>query len=178
MKYALFVFIALVLFSSCSKELSQEGPDVIIPVIPPDTLTIPPDTPVTPPPVKPHIKFQLKAFYSDVPIDFDITDGSTKKETDLWAYVQDYIKDDINILFEDGTVEVHQNEKKMPGVSDDVLIRTYSYGTDYAGDFMNFLSPTYEEVKYRLYEKTDDHFIIGVKWKRGAHVYSRFERDQ
>jgi hypothetical protein len=171
MKYALFVFIALVLLSACSKDLSQEGPIPIIPVVPPDTTVKPP-----PPPVKPQIKFQLKAFYSDLPIDFDNTDGSTKKETDLWAYVQDYIKDDINIFFEDGTVEVHQNEKKMPGLDDDVLYRTYSYGTDYAGDFMNFLSPAYEEVKYRLYEKTDDHFIIGVKWKSGAHVFSRFER--
>jgi hypothetical protein len=177
MKYVLFVFMALVLFASCSKDLSQEGPLPVIPVIPPDTTITIPDTPVTPPPpVKPQIKFQLKAFYSDVPIDFDNTDGLTEKETDLWAYVQDYIKDDINVFLEDGTVEVHQNGKKMPGLSDDVLIRTYAYGTDYAGDFMEFLSATYEKMKYRLYEKTDDHFIIGLKWKSGAHVYSRFER--
>jgi hypothetical protein len=179
MKYVIFVFIALVLLASCSKDLSQEGPIAVIPVVPPDTLVTPPDipdTPVTPPPVKPQLKFQLKAFYSDVPIDFDDKDGSTVKETDLWAYVQDYIKDDIDVLLEDGTVEVHQNQKKMPGVPDDVLIRQYSFGSDEGGDYMKFLSPTYEEVKYRLYEKTDDHFVIGLKWKSGAHVFSRFER--
>jgi hypothetical protein len=143
MKYVLFVFIALVLFASCSKELSQEGPIPVIPVVPPDTTVTPPDTPVTPPPVKPQLKFQLKAFYSDVPIDFDDKDGSSEKETDLWAYVQDYIKDDIDVFLEDGTVEVHQNQKKMPGMPDEVLIRTYSYGTDDGGEYMKFLSSTY-----------------------------------
>jgi hypothetical protein len=175
MKYVLFVCIALAFLSSCSKELSQEGPIVVIPVTPDSTINNP-DTLVTPPPVKPQLRFQLKAFYSDVPIDFDNTDGSTEKETDLWHYVQDYIKDDIYVFLEDGTVEVHQHQKKMPGTNDDVLLRNYSYGNDEGGDFMKFLSPTYEEVKYRLYEKDDNHFIIGLKWKGGAHVYSKFER--
>lgn len=147
---------------------------MVIPVTP-DSTTTDPDTLVHPP-VKPPLKFQLKAFYSDVPIDFDDTDGSPEKETDLWSYVQDYIKDDIYVLLEDGTVEVHQNQKKMPGTSDDVLFRKYSYGSDDGGNFMKFLSSTYEEVKYRLYEKADDHFIISLKWKGGAHVYSKFER--
>jgi hypothetical protein len=171
MKYAIFVFVTLLVLSSCSKELSQEGPVPIIPVIPPDTTPVKP--PVEP---EPQIKFQLKAFYSDVAIDFDETDEVVKKETDLWAYVQDYIKDDINIFLEDGTLEVLQNVKKMPGLDDDILYRKYQYGSDGGGDYMKFLSATYEEVKYRLYERTDDHFVIGVKWKDGAHVYSRFER--
>src|SRR5687768_8705475 len=100
MKYPLYLVVMALLFTGCKKELSLEGQE---------------------PPVQQIPKFQLKAFYSDIPVDFDESDEEVKLETDLWAYVYDYIKDDINVFHADSTVEVHQQEKKMPGLEDAIL---------------------------------------------------------
>lgn len=153
MKYPLYLVVMALLFTGCKKELSLELQE---------------------PPVQP--KFQLRAFYSDIPIDFDESDEEVKLETDLWAYVYDYIKDDINVFHADSTVEVHQHEKKMPGLEDAILYKKYAFGEDDGGAFMIYLDPFYRPLTYRLYEKTEDYFVIGLKWRDGAHLFSRFER--
>lgn len=155
MKYFLFLVVALIFLSSCTKELSLESH-------------------LDPFPNK--IKYQLKAFYSDIPIDFDETDTVVKQETDLWPYVKEYIKDDYNILLGNDSLVVYQNAVKMPGLADDILYRSYSFSSSNNIQYMNFLTSAYEPDKYRLYEKTEDYFIIGLKWKDGARVFSRFER--
>lgn len=168
MKYSLtLVIAALIIFSTgCKKELSLEGQE-----LKPEL----PEEPVEPP-VKTFPKFQLKAFYSDIPIDFDETDGVVKLETDLWEYVQDYIKDDVIVFLENDSLEIHQNEKKLPGLEDAVLYRSFSIFMESSKEFMNYLTPAYAPLKYRLYEMTEDHFIIGLKWKDGAYVFSRFAK--
>jgi hypothetical protein len=168
MKYFLLLVVAAIYLSSCTKELSLEGQ---VPEFPTKPDTVPVNDPFA------HgKKYQLKAFYSDIPIDFDETDNEVKHETDLWPYVQEYIKDDYNILLGNDSLVVFQNDIKMPGLSDEILYRNYSFSNSNNIQYMNFLTPAYGAAKYRLYEMNDDYFIIGLKWKDGARVFSRFER--
>jgi hypothetical protein len=155
MKYALIILISGFLFTGCQKELSYE-----------------PDKPP-----KSVRKYQLKAFYSDIPVDFIEDDDIVKSETDLWAYVSDYLKDDIDVFTENDTeVLIHQNDIKMPGNDEPILYKKYYIGTDSEGMFMNFLGPTYEPFSYRLQEINEDYFIIFLRWNQGASLFSRFER--
>lgn len=163
MKKITYLFIAAISFAACEKELSLEGGGAVIT----EPKQEPKDT---------AAKYQLTAFYSDIPIDFDESDSEVRQETDLWAYVLDYVKDDYHILRNDTIVEVLQNSIKMPGLKDEVLYKKYLKGTDGLGDYILYLTFDYSQTKYRLYELTDDHFIIGLKWKDGARVYSRFDR--
>ena len=165
MKCILYLLASVLILSSCKKELSLEG------AIPQQPLPEP-----KPEPEDTLPRYKLTAFYSDIPIDFDETDSVTKYETNLWSYVLEYIKDDYHILREDGTLEIIQNENKMPGLEDPVLYRTYSTGTDDSGEFIYYLTSEYEPAKYRLYEMNEDYYIIYLKWKDGAHVFSRFDR--
>src|SRR5688572_27392869 len=159
MKCFLILLITTMIFASCGKELSLENAQ-------------PPE------PVKETSrKYQLKAFYSDIPIDFIEHDEETRSETDLWTYVHVYLKDDINEFYTDSTlVQIYQNEIKMPGNSAAVLQEYYLIGTDSEGAYMKFLGPDYEPLLYRLQEINDEYFIIYVKWRNGSTVYSRFER--
>ena len=154
------------LFTACEKELSQEG-SIVPPVIEPKPEPELWDTVPT---------FQLKSFYSDIPIDFDDTDDEVRMETNLWRYVFEHVKDDYHVFRNDTTVEVMQNSVKMAGLDDPILFKKYSIGADNNGQFMYYLTADYKQMKYRLYEMTDDYFIIGIKWKDQARVYSRFER--
>jgi hypothetical protein len=165
MKQLLFLLLAVACLCSCEKELSLEESGLA--PVPPLIEPAPQDTaPV----------FQLTAFYSDIPIDFDESDDQIKLETDLWHYVLDYIKDDHYVLRNDSTVEVIQNQIKKPGLAEPVLIRTYERGQDNLGNYIMYLTSSYNQSKYRLYEWDRHHFVIGLKWKDGARVYSRFER--
>jgi hypothetical protein len=163
MKYTLYLIFSVLVLTGCKKDLSLEGREVVIPQVPE-------------PPVEKVPKFQLKAFYSDIAIDFDLSDHVVKSETDLFAYVYDYLKDDYYTFLDEGKLQIDQNEKKMPGLNDDIVYRQYFFGKDEIGDYLTFLSATYEQVNYRLIERTDDYFVLGLSWKDGAHVYSRFER--
>src|SRR5688572_11809148 len=125
MKYSLILLIVSLLMFGCKKELSVENQQ----------------------PEKKLRKFQLKSFYSDIPIDFIETDDEIKSETDLWAYVKDYLKDDVNIFGDNNTdVQIYQNDKKMPGLDDSILYRTYFIGTDADGKYMRFLGPDYTQL--------------------------------
>jgi hypothetical protein len=165
MKYALIVFVIFIvsmIFGSCAKELSLENGKPAEPILPEKEISR---------------KYQLRAFYSDIPIDFVENDDEIKSETNLWPYVYDYIRDDINEFFNDSTlVLIHQNDIRIPGIDDNVLEKYYSIGTDSEGAYMKFLGPEYETLRYRLQEINEDYFIIFLKWKHGATIYSRFER--
>lgn len=170
--YALSLSLALLLFASCNKDLSYEGGAV-------------------PPPVKPPItrsgedqfkdflagkKFQLRAFYSDKPIDYKDDDSIYSQETDLWPYVAGYLVDDVNTFFANGTIDIQQNSRKKPGLPDEDLMRNYSVGTNEDGLYMDFLDYQYNPLQYHLSEYADGYFVLAVKWKDGATLFSRFEQ--
>ena len=157
MKYSLILALALLALTGCQKELSFEN-------------GLPAEKETT-------RKYQLRYFYSDVPIDFVEYDTVIKSETELWAYVREYLKDDVNEFYLDSSlVRVYQNELKIPGDDSPVLDKLYTMGTDAEGPYMNFLGPDYEPLQYRIQEYNEDYFIIYLKWKHGSTVYSRFER--
>lgn len=162
MKYSLIVLLASIIFAGCKKELSIENDKPAVPVIPEKEISR---------------NYQLRDFYSDIPIDFVENDDEIKSETNLWPYVNEYLKDDINEFFSDSTlVLIHQNNIRITGIDDSVLEKYYSIGTDSEGTYMKFLGPEYEPLLYRLQVINEDYFIIFVKWKHGSTVYSRFER--
>ncbi|MBL7698946.1 MAG: hypothetical protein JNK79_12345 [Chitinophagaceae bacterium] len=171
MKYSLILLAATLLFVSCQKDLSLENAQPVTPEPP----VVPPPPP--PPPVEVSRKYQLTAFYSDIPIDFVESDDVVKSETDLWSYVNEYLKDDIDEFSNDtNELLVHQGDIKIPGNDSAVLHKTYFLGTDEHGPYLRFLGPEYEVLRYRLLEMTDDHIIIYLPWKHNSTVYSRFDR--
>lgn len=170
MKYSLLLLAICLIFSSCEKELSLENAQPVQPLPPTEP-------PPPPPPVDEAPKFKLSAFYSDIPIDFVETDDQVKSETNLWGYVNEYLKDDIYEFPKDTTeLRVYQGDDMIEGNSDPILYKTYFIGTDSEGKYMRFLGPEYQVLRYRLLEITDDHFIIYLKWKHNSTVYSRFDR--
>lgn len=155
MKYSLYLIFSLLVLSGCKKELSLEGQI----------------------PEQPIPKYHLVAFYSETPIDFDHDDNVVKSETDLNAYVLDYLWDDLYTFLDDGKLQIEQNEKKMPGLNDPILYRTYFFGKDSHGDYVTYLTFTYEQLNYRLIERTEDYFVISTNWN-GDTVFTRLERIQ
>lgn len=167
------ILLAIVLITSCEKELSLEGyqpPPVVIPPViisEEDQFRELIDSQ----------KFQLRGFYSDVPVDYIENDSLVKEETDLWKYVSHYLKDDINTFYTSGNVvTIEQNAQKMPGLSDPILNRNYLIGTDADGVYMRFLDYQYNPLEYRLHKMTDEYFILSIKWRQGATLFSRFEK--
>ncbi len=171
--YTLLMLLAVVVVS-CNKDLSYEG-GYIPPVEPP----------VEEPPVLSdsddfkefliRFNFQLRDFYSDIAIDFNEEDNQTLSEINLWHYVPQYLRDDINSFEEDGTVIIDQHLVKKSGFDDDILIRSYSIGEDANGVFIVFLDSDYNPLSYRVAEIGEDYFILSVEWTQGATLYSRFE---
>ena len=99
MKYSLLLLFVAVVFTACQKELSFEN----------GLNSVEPSKEIS-------RKYQLRDFYSDIPVDFNEQDDTVKSETALWSYVKDYIKDDVDEFFNDSTlVRVFQNDIKMPG---------------------------------------------------------------
>jgi len=119
--------------------------------------------------------FRLVDFYSNIPIDYIEDDGEVKLETDLWGYVSGYLRDDRYLLYDDYTLDIIQNDLKIPGSAEEVLSRTYAIGTDANGVFMRFLDYRYNALTYRLHETSEDHFILSISWSQGATLYSRYE---
>jgi hypothetical protein len=143
MKYSLFLLAFCCILASCQKELSLENPGH------PEPLPTDPTVPAEP--VKETRKYQLRAFYSDIPIDFIEGDDEIRSETDLWRYVKDYLTDDVYEFTVDSTeVMVHQHAKKIAGNNEASFSKTYYIGTDSEGSYMKFLGPEYEQLRYRL----------------------------
>lgn len=172
--FGLTLAVLAVLFSNCGKELSLE----LYEPPPPPVIPDPPDPePLTAEDLKNMLiegRFQLRAFYSDIPVDYNSADSEIKEETDLWEYVIYYLKDDVN-LFHAGEVVIEQHESKAPGQSDDTLTRTYLVEENSEGIFMTFLDYQYDPLVYRVHEFGDDYFILSIEWEQGATLFSRFE---
>lgn len=159
------VVVTLFFFTSCQKELSLELGNVNA-----SKAKLFQDFIVT-------NKFQLKAFYSDIPIDYITTDDTIKQETNLWSYVSNYLKDDYNIFMPGSTdITIDQNAIKMPGLEDSVLHKKYQITYDDNGVHLLFLDYQYNPLTYNLNKIGPDYFILSVKWNHGATLFSRFER--
>jgi hypothetical protein len=121
-------------------------------------------------------QFRLVDYYADKAIDYVEDDAEVKQETDLWAYVSIWIKDDLNVFdLSSNKVTVTQGEHKFEGITDDVFSKDFSIGADKDGPYLNFLNYQYNPLKYRILEFTDNHFIVYVDWHSGAKVFSEFE---
>lgn len=164
LKSYFFGMSILCLFASCTKELSLEL--------------------AQPLPTKEEqfkklatsASFQLRGVYSDIPVDFIENDTEVRQETDLWAYVSPYLKDDVNTFKLDYTnVTIEQRELKIPGNNNAIIEREYHIGTDSAGVYMDFLDNEYKPLQYRLHELGSDYFVLSTPWQDGATLYSRFE---
>ena len=116
-------------------------------------------------------------FYADKPIDYIDTDETVKAETDLSAYIYNYIKDD-QILFDDnGVLRIIQNGIKIPGNDSAVLLRSWRIAAGTSTVNVEFVDYNYKPRMYRLVEYNDNMFKAYVDWKNtGAKLYSTFER--
>ena len=152
------------LFASCSKELSLELAQPLL------TREEQFKKLVT------STSFQLRACYSDIPVDYIDNDSVITMETNLWKYVTPYIKDDVNTFNTDNaSVSVTQHNLKIPGNETEVLDRQYHIGTDDLGVYMDFLDNNYLPLRYRLQELGANYFVLAAEWKYDATLYSRFE---
>ena len=119
-------------------------------------------------------KFKITHFYSDKPVDYEENDNEVKQETDLWVYVKDYIRDDINIV-DNNQVQIQQNAIKLPGSDAVTLTRPFNVGADRSGAYLEFVDYFYEPLRYKLFEFKDNYFIIYVDFKGGAKLFSKYE---
>lgn len=120
-------------------------------------------------------KYQVREYYSDKAIDYNEEDEEVKSETDLFAYVSPWIKDDWNVFdVASGKVAITQNEQKIPSDNADVLSKDFSVSAEKDGVYFNFLNYQYQPLKYHLVEFTNDYFIVYADWHSGAKVYTKF----
>lgn len=120
--------------------------------------------------------FVVTEFYADKPIDYVTTDNEIILETDLNKYIFPHLKDDLNVLKTDGTLEIHQNELLKPRNDSAILYRTWAITSNKNGVFMNFVNEYYNPLKYKLEEFNEDYFILSVGWPTdGARLISRFD---
>ncbi len=163
-KLYLMVIPALWLCTGCAKSVSNEETDAAQKRADEFTAS-----------VKAH-KFKPVAFYSDKPIDYITNDAEVKSETDLWIYVKDYIKDDINLFNGDGTVTIFQNANKMPGQETPTL--SASYGAVVIGKEVkfNFVDYNYVPTLYRLDQFDNAYFTVYIDGPAGSKLYSKFAR--
>lgn len=126
----------------------------------------------------PNKSFQLTAFYSDHPIDFDQSDTVVKQETDLWAYVRPYIKDDLNSFDASGIVSISQGAEKIAGNDSAVIQRSYGVSHDKNNVYFLFVDYTYAPLQYKLAQFDSTALVVYVDWPGGVKLFSRFERKQ
>ena len=119
-------------------------------------------------------KFKIVSFYADKPVDYDESDTEIKQETELWAYVKEYIRDDINIV-DNNQVQIQQNAIKFPGSDAVTLTRPFNVGSDRSGAYLEFVDYFYEPLRYKLFEFKDNYFVIYVDFKGGAKLFSKYE---
>jgi len=120
-------------------------------------------------------RFRLVDFYSDKPIDYIETDAEVKQETNLRAYIKPYLLDDENVFGAEENLSIVQNQQKMPGVSDDIVRRSYHLSYDKSNVLLDFVTYTYAPAKYKVSEFSPNGFVIYLDWPTGAKVFSRFE---
>lgn len=118
--------------------------------------------------------FQLKRYYSEVPIDYIDTDQVVKEETDLWQYVSPWLKDDRYVFGSNGQVTVEQNAIRIASDSAATLSRTYSVAADKDGVAFNFIGHEYQPLNYRLESFSEDLLKVSATWN-GKEVISEYE---
>jgi len=125
--------------------------------------------------IKAH-KFKPVSFYSDKPIDYITNDTEVRAETDLWIYVKDYIKDDINLFNADGTVIIYQNASKFPGNEAATINTSYAITAEGNDVMLKFVDYNYVVTKYKLEQFDNAYFTIYVDGPAGAKLFSKFAR--
>ena len=121
-------------------------------------------------------KYKPVSFYSDKPIDYITDDNVVKSETDLWIYVKDYIKDDVDLFNNDGTVTIYQNAIKFPGNNAATLTEDYNVSANGTDVTLKFVDYNYVPTTYRLQEFTDAYFIVYLDGPSGSKLFSKFAR--
>ena len=118
-------------------------------------------------------KFALNSYYSDSAIDYIDTDSVVKAETDLWAYVSSWLKDDHFTFNADGELVIAQNTTKLASDSSDVLTKTYSI-TSVGDDVkVTFVDNQYQPLEYTLHSFGDTEMILKAEWD-GKTVFSKY----
>jgi hypothetical protein len=120
-------------------------------------------------------KFKIVSFYSDKPVDYEENDTEVKAETELWPYVKDYVRDDINRVVDNGQVHIDQMAIKYFGEDEGTLIRPFSVVSDRTGAYLNFVDYFYNPLRYKLHEFKDDYFIIYIEFRGGARIFSKYQ---
>ena len=121
-------------------------------------------------------KYKLVSFTSDKPIDYISNDNETKAETDLWAYVKEYVKDDVNQFNTNATVSIWQGAIKVAGKDGDIISVAYgAQGKDNAV-MLNFVDYDYEPMQYKLDKYDDTQFTVYIDGPSGSKLYSKFAR--
>ncbi len=118
--------------------------------------------------------FQLTNYYSDSAIDYDETDTIVKSETELWAYVSPWLKDDTYTFGSDGKVTINQNDAKIPNDASPTLTRPYQVVADNDGVKITFLTNEYNPLDYRLIEFSDTALKVSAIWN-GHKVNSDYK---
>ena len=120
-------------------------------------------------------QFRLTEYWADKPIDYVEDDAEVKAETNLWAYVSFWIKDDLNVFdVNTNKVTVIQGANKYEAIADESFTKDFSIGADKDGPYFNFVNYQYNPLKYRLVEFGGDTFTVYVDWHSGAKVLSKF----
>lgn len=114
-------------------------------------------------------KFQISAYYSEVPIDYD-TSGVLK--TDLFEFVSDWIRDDLSLITGE-TVIIQQNAKKVESEPSETLVRQFKVLADQAGVKVSFVDHQYVNLDYRLVDFSDTAFTL-YAYRGKNKVFSRF----
>lgn len=121
-------------------------------------------------------RFQVKAYYSDKPVDYIEDDAEIREETDLFRYVSPWLKDDWNVFDMNlGQVTITQNGIKISNNPAKEFVRNVAIGSDNNGVYFDFLDYQYNPLRYRLLDFKDNYFIVYVEWKPGIRVFTRFE---
>ena len=108
--------------------------------------------------------FQLARYYTDTAIDYNETDSVVKSETDLWAYVSPWLKDDTYMFGNDGNVTINQNANKIASDSSATLSRPYAIVADDEGVKVTFLTNEYTALDYRLVSMSDTTVTVSAVW--------------
>ena len=121
-------------------------------------------------------RYKPVAFYSDKPIDYITNDTEVRSETDLWIYVKDYIKDDVNQFNDNGTVTIFQNALKFPGNDAPSFTQDFNISVSGTDVMLKFVDYNYVPTTYRLQEFSDAYFTVYIDGPSGSKLYSKFAR--
>ena len=90
--------------------------------------------------------------------------------------MKSYIKDDVNLFGDNGSLTIYQNTDKMPG--NEAATIPAVYGTLVKGtDVMfNFVDYNYVATRYRLDQFDNAYFTVYVDGPAASKLYSKFAR--